>query len=59
MRVHFGLGDANKVDWIQVRWTSGRFEQFENSGVDIVQTVKEGSGSPIEPMPLAPSTTRQ
>jgi hypothetical protein len=59
MRVHFGLGDANKVDWIQVRWTSGRFEQFENSGVDIVQTVKEGSGSSIEPMPLAPGTTRQ
>jgi len=59
MRVHFGLGDSNKVDWIQVRWPSGRFEQFENSAVDIVQTVKEGSGSPIEPMMRPPSTTQQ
>jgi enediyne biosynthesis protein E4 len=59
MRVHFGLGAANKVDLMQVRWPSGRFEQFENLSVDIVQTVKEGSGAPIEPVPRPPSTTRQ
>ena len=59
MRVHFGLGGVNKVDWIQVRWPSGRFEQFENSAVDIVQTVKEGSGNPVEPGPRPPGATRQ
>jgi hypothetical protein len=59
MRVHFGLGTAKKVDWVQVRWPSGRFEQFENVSVDAVQTVEEGSGSPVEPGPRPPKPSGQ
>jgi hypothetical protein len=44
MRVHFGLGAATKVDWVQIRWPSGGVDQFENLPVDTIQTLKEGSG---------------
>src|SRR2546425_1056788 len=44
MRVHFGLGSATKVDWIQVRWPSGLVERFENLSADSIHTLKEGSG---------------
>jgi hypothetical protein len=51
MRVHFGLGAASKVDWIQIRWPSGRVEQFSNLQADTIHTIKEGSGDPVEPPP--------
>jgi enediyne biosynthesis protein E4 len=44
MRVHFGLGAASKVDWVEVRWPSGLTERFEAIVADKIQTVKEGSG---------------
>jgi hypothetical protein len=44
MRLHFGLGAASKVEWVQVRWPSGLNEQFDNVPVDAIQTLKEGSG---------------
>jgi hypothetical protein len=43
-RVHFGLGAATKIDSIQVRWPSGLVEQFDSLGVDLIHTLKEGSG---------------
>jgi hypothetical protein len=46
MRVHFGLGAAAKIDWVEVRWPSGLLEKFENVGVDAVRTIKEGTGAP-------------
>jgi hypothetical protein len=45
MRVHFGLGAAAKIDWVEVRWPSGLLERFENVGVDGVRTIKEGTGA--------------
>jgi hypothetical protein len=45
MRVHFGLGTATKIDWVQIRWPSGLTERFENISVDAIHTFKEGSGS--------------
>ena len=51
MRVHFGLGAVNKIDWIQIRWPSGRLEQFENLPMDAIHTLKEGTGSPVDPGP--------
>ncbi len=45
MRVHFGLGAAAKIDWVEVRWPTGLLEKFENVEVDGVRTIKEGSGS--------------
>jgi hypothetical protein len=47
MRVHFGLGSATKIDWVQVRWPSGLLERFENLPVDSIHTLKEGSGTPV------------
>jgi enediyne biosynthesis protein E4 len=49
MRVHFGLGAATKIDWIQIRWPSGLTERFENISVDAIHTLKEGSGSAAVP----------
>src|SRR5262249_13382207 len=46
MRVHFGLGASTRIDWVQIRWPSGRVEQFENLPVDTIQTIREGSGGP-------------
>src|SRR6267143_757538 len=46
VRVHFGLGAAAKIDWVEVRWPSGLLEKFENVAVDGVRTLKEGTGAP-------------
>ena len=43
-RVHFGLGSASKVDWLEVRWPSGLTERFEDVAVDKIRTLKEGTG---------------
>nr|MDP9146718.1 CRTAC1 family protein [Acidobacteriota bacterium] len=48
MRVHFGLGKVEKVDWVEVRWPSGLVEKFERMAVDKVQVVKEGTGTAAE-----------
>jgi hypothetical protein len=45
MRVHFGLGAATKIEWVQVRWPSGLVERFEGLPVDAIHTLKEGSGT--------------
>jgi enediyne biosynthesis protein E4 len=44
MRVHFGLGAAAAVEWVEVIWLSGLTERFANLPVDAIHTVKEGSG---------------
>jgi hypothetical protein len=49
MRVHFGLGAATKIDWVQVRWPSGLTERIENVTVDAIHELKEGSGDSIKP----------
>ena len=47
MRVHFGLGKAEKIEWVEIRWPSGLVERFTNVMVDQVQTLKEGSGAAV------------
>jgi len=47
MRVHFGLGAASRVDWVEVRWLSGFVERFENLPVDSTHLLREGSGTPV------------
>lgn len=46
-RVHFGLGAADKIDWIEIRWSSGLTEVFENPGVDRILNLKEGTGKAV------------
>jgi hypothetical protein len=48
MRVHFGLGSATKIEWIEIRWLSGLTERFANPAVDQVHTLKEGSGAAVD-----------
>ena len=48
MRVHFGLGAAAKIDWVQVRWPSGLTERFENVTADAIHELKEGSGASVK-----------
>ena len=47
MRVHFGLGGNERVEWLEVRWPSGLTEKFSNVRVDAVETLKEGSGTAL------------
>jgi enediyne biosynthesis protein E4 len=51
MRVHFGLGSATKLDSVQVRWPSGLVEQFDKLTVDVIHTIKEGTGVAIKSQP--------
>ena len=46
VRVHFGLGVATKIDWVEVRWPSGLLEKFENVSIDSIHALKEGAGTP-------------
>jgi enediyne biosynthesis protein E4 len=48
MRVHFGLGRADKVEWVEVRWPSGITERFPDLPVDRIHTLTEGSGQPVD-----------
>lgn len=45
LRLHFGLGQASKVDLLEVRWpTTGRVEQFRDVAVNQIVFIQEGSG---------------
>jgi hypothetical protein len=44
LRIHFGLGKADRVDLLEVRWPNGRLETFQNLAVDQLIYVQEGKG---------------
>jgi hypothetical protein len=48
MRVHFGLGQTNKIDFVEVRWPSGLRERFSGVTVDSIHELKEGMGSAVK-----------
>ena len=43
MRLHFGLGNHDKVDRIEVRWIGGGTDVFENVAADQLVRLTEGS----------------
>jgi hypothetical protein len=45
LRPHFGLGQATKIDDIEVHWPSGKVEHFSVPGVDRIVTIKEGGNA--------------
>ena len=49
IRIHFGLGAATKIDWIEVRWPSGVTEMFPAMPIDAIHDLKEGTGKPADP----------
>ena len=44
LRLHFGLGQSNRVDWIRVDWPNGKREVLRNVEVDQVVYIEEGRG---------------
>jgi hypothetical protein len=44
LRVHFGLGGFAAVDRVQVRWPSGREEEWAGVAADRILTLTEGTG---------------
>ena len=51
LRVHFGLGSAKKIDYVQVRWPSGLVERFLDLSVDGFHNLREGSGVAVAASP--------
>jgi hypothetical protein len=51
-RPHFGLGQATKVDDIEVHWPSGQTEHFTVPGVDRIATFTEGTGKQSSAVPV-------
>ena len=45
LRVHFGLGDAKKVDMVEIHWPDGKVEKMKLPAVDRIFTVTEGKGT--------------
>lgn len=46
-RVNFGLGDAARVDRLEVRWSNGLIESWSSPPTDQIVTLKEGAGQPV------------
>jgi len=44
MTAHFGLGAANSVDKVEIRWPDGSSEEVKVPGIDRTVTVVEGGG---------------
>jgi len=44
LRVHFGLGKAQKVDLVEIRWPSGQVDTVKDLPVNQLVTFKEGLG---------------
>ena len=54
-RVHFGLGDAAKIDSVEVRWSGGGpIEKLVVPGVDRILTIEQGRGVTHEDCPKCP-----
>ncbi|MGC2198331.1 MAG: CRTAC1 family protein [Terriglobales bacterium] len=44
LRIHFGLGEADKLNRVEIRWPSGRTETLQNLAADQSYVIKEGEG---------------
>jgi len=56
--VHFGLGEADMIDTLRVRWPSGQVQTFNDLGADRLYTITEPTGdqAPAPAKPSAPET---
>ncbi len=43
-RVYFGLGNASKIDRVDIRWPSGARDELKHVVIDRIHTVTEGRG---------------
>ena len=44
LRVHFGLGQAARIEGLEIRWPSGVIDKLEDPPADRFLTVQEGNG---------------
>jgi enediyne biosynthesis protein E4 len=44
LRIHFGLGKAEKVDLLEIRWPSGQVDTIKDAKANQLLFVKEGEG---------------
>lgn len=44
LRLHFGLGSAQKIDSVEVRWPNGEIEKVGSLSADAIYTIVEGKG---------------
>jgi hypothetical protein len=44
LTTHFGLGEAERVDRIAVRWPDGAIEHFDGGDVDRLRVIRRGEG---------------
>jgi hypothetical protein len=45
LRLHFGLGRVDTVDWIEVKWpTTKKIERFTQVKANQIITIREGDG---------------
>jgi hypothetical protein len=57
LRIHFGLGNHDKVDKLEIFWPSGKIETLTNLIADHFYNVREGEG--IIPGTGSPRERRQ
>jgi enediyne biosynthesis protein E4 len=57
-RVHFGLGDATKVDLVEIHWPSGAVERVKLPSVDRIFTIEESKGITGELCTACPAQTK-
>jgi hypothetical protein len=46
LRVHFGLGEAEIAETVEVRWPSGQVDTYKNLAVDRLYVLQEGGKTP-------------
>ncbi|HSR52848.1 MAG TPA: CRTAC1 family protein [Acidobacteriota bacterium] len=51
LRLHFGLGDAEKIDWLEITWPGRKTERLEDLPVNRILYVVEGQGRALESHP--------
>jgi enediyne biosynthesis protein E4 len=49
-RLHFGLGSSTSVDWVEVRWPSGRTDRYRGLKADVGYLLREGQEAAL-PIP--------
>jgi len=58
LRLHFGLGAADKMDSVEVSWPSGQTEVLRDVPADFIYTITEGKAITVRtplPPPLKPT----
>ena len=44
LRVHVGIGDATRIERLEIRWPGGEVQRIDSPPVNRVLTVEEGKG---------------